>query len=187
MIARSVALCRKGEWRRVLLDELPFFLLAAGVTLLCIFPLVPWFIGLGVLAFGAVTVLLTQGRAEPTLGAKLRGGARGFGKMLPQGVRMLQYWQGPISLGLSAAVICVVPHFLPAVAGLPFAGLVLACAAFSLAWMLCYTARRVLDLAYRKGIARADVYGRFYDALLPVADPLMPVERYTLDATPIFK
>ena len=187
MIAHFVALCRKGEWRRTCLDELPFFLLAAGVTLLCIFPLVPWFIGLGVLALGAVAVLLTQGRAEATFGAKLRGGARGFGKMLPHGVRTLQYWQGPISLGLSAAVICAAPHFLPTVAGLPFIGLALSCAAFALAWVLCYATRAVLDLAYRKGIARADVYGRFYDALLPVADPLMPVERYTLDATPIFK
>jgi hypothetical protein len=107
--------------------------------------------------------------------------------MLPYGVQMLQYWQGPIALGLSAAVLSFAPHFLPAVAGLPFIGLVLSCAAFALAWVLSYAIRAVLDLAYRKGISYADVYGRFYGALLPVADPLVPVERYTLDATPISK
>ncbi len=185
MIARCVGLLRQKEWRRVLLDEVPFFLFTVGVTLLCVFPLVPWFIGLGVLLGGAIYVLFTQGRAERTFPAKMKGGARGFGGMLRHGVMLLQYWQGPISLGVAAALVCLPAHLVPAVAKMPFVGLLLACAAFAVAWLLCRAARTVLGMAYDRGVPHADVYGRFYSALLPVAEPLVPVERYTLDATPI--
>ncbi len=185
MVARCVGLLRQKQYGRVLLDEAPFLLLVAGATLLCVFPLVPWFIGLGVLAVGALYVLFTQGRAEQAFLAKMKGGARGFGKMLPHGVLLLQYWQGPISLGVAAALVCLPAHLLPPVAQLPFIGFLLAYAAFALAWLLCRAADRVLDAAYERGIPHADVYGRFYDGLLPVVEPLVPVERHTLDATPI--
>ncbi len=164
----------------------PYLLSFAGACTLLLFALVPWFVGLGVLLLGLVLAFLVPMRGEGDLRAKVKRGLGGLAHFGAYGVMLCRYGR-VLTLGGAAAALGAVLYLLPRMAQLPLVGLALMIGTVALALAPSNGLARLAAWAHAHGVPYADACARFSLTVPPMLDPLLPTERYGIDATPIRK